>query len=151
MCNLMEQSAELSCIIKAKINIKIIKLETIYLLFHDCRIRNKYVMIRIQEKVPDSNSHNWFCYFIKYRKVFATVNIVSHNFFFWEIEPRFLPPFLCETNSAGPIDQVQGRKETFRFPPPNHNRRNWWLSLVTLLLEDIGMELVTQVSITWLC
>ena len=98
----MEQSPELSCIIKAKININRIKLETIYLLFHDCRIRNKYVMIRIQEKVPDSNSHNWFCNFIKYRKVFATVNIVS--LFLWEIEPRFLPPFLCETNSAGPID-----------------------------------------------
>ena len=31
-----------------------------------------------------------------------------------------------------------------------HNRREWRLSPVTLLRQGYGMELVTQVSITWL-
>ena len=144
----MEQSPELSCIIKAKININRIKLETIYLLFHDCRIRNKYVMIRIQEKVPDLNSHNWFCNFIKYRKVFATVNIVSHNFFYGKFSPDFYPRFCVKRTQLGLLIRYKVEKKRFDSRRPT---TIWWLSLVTLLLEDIGMELVTQVSITWLC
>ena len=118
MCNLMEQSAELSCIIKAKININRIKLETIYLLFHDCRIRNKYVMIRIQEKVPDSNSHNWFCYFIKYRKVFATVNIVSHNFFFGKLSLDFYPRFCVKRTQLGLLIRYKVEKKHFESRRP---------------------------------